>query len=256
MSTDEQSLASILAELKDRAGVNPQRGNNNVAITNIEQVSKFLGFKLRAISSLARGPNYYVQHINKLLNPYFASDLTSWTEVNNMGIDFPITFPANWGSATTARSTAVDTYDIARLSMSSLGISLTDTANTYTGEIYRYQDVAASVGQVWSFDIRCLPTILTNANMIVRVEWLDGGGAILSTVSETVASASSSAWTATGATLINITAPASTATMRLSLVLSLTSGVGTVYFDSCFGILNSSIRGWVERGIVGYSAVN
>ncbi len=258
MPTETQSLAALLAEIKQKAGWNPQRANTNVAIANIEQVSMFVGFKVRVVKSVARGPDYFIAYPGQLLNPEFITDLTNWTEaeLSAFAINFPATFPLIWSGTgiTSARVNAKDTYDIAHLSQAALEIKVSDN-NTYTGELSRYQVVTAAAAEVWSFEIRCLPTLLTNAKQIVRVEWLDSGDVVLATVTEDVAITSSSTWTENTSALHNLTAPANTAKFKLSLALSLTAGTGRIYFDNCYAIKHTTIRAWSDRGIIGYSKI-
>lgn len=154
---------------------------------------------------------------DSVVNGDFETDLTGWTESISAGL-----------TATTIQQTAE-----AKTLFASLGALQVDvTASTATGQARRFQDIVASVGQVWSFEAWFKGSSFANAEARLRLQWLTAGfeqiGAVVTAVSTDVASD----WTVRLA-VENQTAPATTATARIYLEVNVTTsgGTGKAWFD-------------------------
>ena len=162
-----------------------------------------------------RNKTYYVVPENKLANPSFETDLSSWTETIAAGI-----------TATTAR----DTSQAKTLFASLASLKVDITASTGAGDAKRTQTVTAAAAEVWSFEAWIHATVLTNCKAVLKIEWLDGGSVVLSTETSQITAVTS---VFTLKQIENKTAPASTVNVRVSLILEATASgaVGTAYFD-------------------------
>ncbi len=189
-----------------------------------------------------RGLPYLVVPKNHLLNPNFTDDLTSWTEVLDAGI-----------TAITARDTTHSKTLYA--SMASLKVDL--TASSGTGDAKRTQVITAAAAEVWSFEAWVLITALTNCKGFVKIEWLDGGAAVITTVTKEF-TATSSIFVLTLGDLEGLTAPALTVQARVSVGLEATSSgaVGTGYFDLTRAEKESTISDRATRIIAGEFTVS
>ncbi len=189
-----------------------------------------------------RGLPYLVVPKNHLLNPNFTDDLTSWTQVLDGGI-----------TATTARDTTQSKTLYA--SMASLKIDL--TASSGTGDAKRTQTITAAAAEVWSFEAWVLLTALTNCKGFVKIEWLDSGSSVISTVTKEF-TVVTSVFVLTLGDLEGLTAPGTTTQAKVSIGLEATSSgaVGTGYFDLIRAEKESSISDRATRIIAGEFTVS
>ena len=129
-------------------------------------------------------------------------------------------------TATTARDTSQSKTLFG--SMASLKIDM--TASTGTGDAKRTQTITAAAAEVWSFEAWVHATALTNCKAVLKIEWLDSGSVVLAIQTVEVTAVTS---VFTLKQIENQTAPASTANVRVSLILEATASgaVGTAYFD-------------------------
>lgn len=244
MSIESKDLATILAELKNKAGVTSLRASNNASFTYMRQVSKILGLYIRSITQVARGPKpYKAVEQNRLLNKGFLDDVSSWTET----IDATVT-------ATTARSNA-KAFINELGGVTSLKINI--TASTGAGEALRSQIISSvGAGEVWSFECGALVSALAgSAKGILRVEWLNGASAVISTIAYDFSVVDASNWVKSSSAMYNLTSPALTISVRVSLILraQAASDTGTVYFDNVIACKEPDILAFATRGIAGYS---
>jgi hypothetical protein len=181
------------------------------------------------------GP-YFVTAGNDLLNHSFEADMASWTE--------QITATGSTARDATLSKTLFGSLASCKLTMTTSGAS--------AQVVRRYQDIAASVGQVRSFEAWCHVTALSNADFRLTVEWLDAGLAVLQT-DEVIQSAVTTVFTRLE--VLNKTAPASTAWVRVSVRLrsSAASATGTAYADIVRAELSATLRARASRGINGES---
>ena len=155
---------------------------------------------------------------DNVLNGNFETDLTSWTERNHVSI--------------TATTTQAGEAEAAKTVFASLGsLKINVTASTAGGQqAERYQDIDASVGQVWSFETWARFTNLTSCTGYFRIEWRNAGESVISAAQVTV---SSDDTVFTLRQLLNQTAPATTDHVRIILKLQSTGfgAIGLGYYD-------------------------
>lgn len=162
---------------------------------------------------------YLVVPPNSISNGDFETDLTGWTQTISAGL-----------TATTQRVTT----ESKTLFGSLAALEVDVTASTATGQARRYQDITASVGQIWSFEAWFKGSSFPGGNSIARlkIQWLDGAdvqiGADVAAGSSDVAGD----WTVL-LSILNQTAPASTAKVRVSLEVNILAigGTGKGWFD-------------------------
>lgn len=163
-----------------------------------------------------RDKTYFAVPENKLVNPGFTDDLTSW--VHGFESD---TFHTHVRDTTVSKTLFG--------SLASFKIDM--TGSTGAGKGGRSQTITAAASEVWSFEAEVNVTALNSAcKAVMKIEWLNGGGGVISSQTVEVTAVTS------GFTLQqmeNQTAPSTTANVRVSLFLeSIALGaVGTVYFD-------------------------
>lgn len=147
---------------------------------------------------------------------------------------------ADWtayaNGASAGSSTRVTTD--AKYGAASLQIERTGGADT--NGLGRYQDITVVAAQVWSFGWWVKVTALANAKAMGIVEWLDGGSAVISTISVERTT------TSTGYVLLSLaneTAPALAVTARCRSEVRATSsgGTGTARFDGLMAVKASSL---------------
>jgi subtilisin family serine protease len=232
-------LAEIMRELADKAG---RQGIPLLdTLTVIREASVAVEVGPLEITTVGRGPNYFCISPNLLLNPYFDSDLTSWTELIQSGI-----------AGTTEHVSAQGFTFTQQGSIGGLKIAMTDgdTANNSVG---RYQDIAALPGQVWNLEVHALvPALSSGARVDLRREFLDAGLAVLS-FSQVSIVATNSAFTRM--VRENQIAPANTVWIRVWLRVRVGTGTnqtGTVYFGRIRAMKGpTTIRAWADRIIAG-----
>ena len=187
----------------------------NATVQSIRTVKDNLALADATPELEQRDKTYFVVPANKLANPGFDDDLTSWTETIDGGV-----------TATTAR----DTSQSKTLFGSMVSLKIDMTASTGTGDAKRTQTVTAAAAEVWSFEAWVHATVLTNCKAVLKIEWLDGASAVLGTQTVEITSVTS---VFNLKQIENQTAPASTVNVRVSLILEATASgaVGTAYFD-------------------------
>lgn len=168
-------------------------------------------FEERALGS----NTYLVVYPNQISNGDFESDLTGWTEEIGTGI-----------TATTQQTTEESKTNFG--SLGSLEVEI--TASTAANPAGRNQDVAASPGEVWNFELWAKGDNFTNARMELYIQWLDAG---LSVLDETSTTSTDVGGDFVQLTLENQTAPASTAYVRVRALVRATSigGTGKAWLD-------------------------
>ena len=175
-----------------------------------------LGLAEATVELEQRGLAYFAVPANQLSNPSFDTDLTNWTEVVDAGI-----------TGTTSR---VITPLSKTLYGSLAALKLDLTASSGAGDLKRRQAVTATASTPWSFEAWVNVTALTLCKAVLKIEWLNGGGSVLSTDVIEMTSVTS------GFELKkveNVQDAGAVANVRVSLTLTATaSGAsGTAYFD-------------------------
>lgn len=236
------TFAHILSELRrsGRLGYPSQE-----AVTNIRRIElagargiKIILYPVRQESRGNSGDGYFVKRVEQLNNPSFEDDLSSWTEFKQSGI----TGDSSHNTDFTGRKAVFG-------SMGSAKFSITDSTATSL-ELIRQQIITAAPGEV--FSVETWGKIAAGASgfqLRLEMAWLDSGSAVLSTEVETLSSADEM----TLMQLLNKTAPASTAQLRLSVGI-ITTGAGasgTAYHDELQLIKHSSILDHAQQIIAG-----
>jgi len=159
---------------------------------------------------------YLVPYPNLVLNPDFETDLTSWTESNSSV------------TATTTQTSAQGERFAKQASMGALEVDV--TASSGAGFAGRNQDIAALPTEVWNVEVWVKGSSFTNSEMKVFLEFLDSGKSALAGYNITSTDVSGSF---VQLKIENKTAPASTAFMRITVQINVTTtgGVGKAWFD-------------------------
>jgi hypothetical protein len=185
-----------------------------------------------------RGSPYFTVAGNDLLNPNFETEspaLQNWTE-----------------DITATGSTARDTSQAKTVlgSLASLKLSMTN-AGASGQHVRRYQDITTSSGVAWSIEAWVHITAISNATVRLRVEFLDGADAVLQTNESPALTAITSVFQREEA--LNVTAPASTAKIRVSCRLASTAvgATGTAYFDLVRAEQSATLRDVKQRIVAG-----
>ncbi len=209
------SFAHLLYEIRRKAG--HKDFSDNEAVTVIRQIAVELELFNLVVQVQARGPTYFVEddalRRNFCINPSFEHDFTSWTE-------------SKTATGTTARITTQKNYGL-----TSFEAVMTDSAGS--GEVIQRRldsitGLAAS--EVWSIGVDVRIEALSNAKMVLRLEFLDVSDVVQAThnVESTTVSTS---WVQLKNE--NRTSPANTTKIRVTLILESTAinATGTVQFD-------------------------
>ena len=208
-------FAHILYQLRRNA--NSTTFDISEALTIIRKITDTATITIKAVQADSRGPTYYVEddalRRNYITNPSFEFDLTSWTQ-----------------SITATGTTAADT---AESDSASTSLKLVMTNSGGSGQVAsRYATITGlSATEVWSTSVAVNFTALSNSKVILRMEFLNAGGAVQATHDIERTTVTSGFVTLDND---NRTAPSNTTQLRVSLILQSTasSATGTAYLDS------------------------
>ena len=209
------NLAHTLYELRRKAGRTDFLSEE--VITVIRQIATSFDLTVLSVKSKARAGPYFVSDAgvrrNFCINPSFEHDLTSWTE--------SIT-----ATGTTARDSTQKNSGLQSL-------KLDMTTSSASGEIVSRNLTITGLAatEVWSISCAINYTALSNSKFVLRLEFLDSSDVVQATHNVERTTVTSGFITLDNDNRI---APATTAKLRISLILESTaaSATGTIFCDS------------------------
>lgn len=208
----EGSLARLLYEIRRKAGHTDF--DEGEAITVIRQVVEQIELGNIVVQVQARGPTYFVSdngvRRNYCTNPSFEHTLTSWTET--------IT-----GTGSSGRTSESGDFDVG---LAALELLMTDSAAS--GDVVQRAFVTSSKppasGEVWSCSARVRIEALTTSKVRLRMEFLDSSDVVQATHNTDSTTVFS---TYTDIKVENKTAPATTAKIRVTVIIEATAANAT-----------------------------
>ena len=223
------NLAHLLYELRRKAGHSDFQTEESITV--IRQINTEIELGNLIIQTQLRGPAYFCNdngvRRNFVTNPSFEHDLISWTIADT--------------------ATGSSSRDSSQSDEGSQSLLLNMTDSTASGEIISRRHVITGLApsEVWSTSVSIRPFEFTTANFVLRMQFLSAADAVLATHNVAHAATGTSFVTITNE---NRTAPASTAKLRISLIVAsfAANATATVNCDAVIAEEASSIGSYFD----------